>query len=397
MGTLRPRRSAGLVFIVASAFWLAVVWRLGAGRLASIPRPGKLPFTFAWWEAVPVAKHLLLGQANAGDYLAGRAYASYTPLFFLIMYALMAPWKHIAGIPYDVVHNFVVFYFIAAFGGLLLFWNRHRMPGLRGPGRFRDAGVLFALAGVVVTHPPIWLGLLGFNPDNFYLFVTLVFCHLLLGGGIAHFAEWGAFVALVVPLHAPAWALIGAAQRIRGWARTAAAVLALAAFSYFLPAAIVRLAGYKSLSSGFLFRSGLDGNTSYLSNLFQAFARPLVPAERMWFFSLYILAPIAVGGWVARLDSEAGRAYFRLAFSLSIPYACVLILFPQAVSIHPYLMDPLLTVPATALLFRGVLEPAVLESLDGPRLAYAILAAGFMIMTNLLSLAQGFQSLLPHV
>jgi len=50
--------------------------------------------------------------------------------------------------------------------------------------------------------------------------------------------------------------------------------LILAVISYVYPALIVKMLNYKDLGGSLLFRSGLDGDTSYYNNIWQAVTSP---------------------------------------------------------------------------------------------------------------------------
>ena len=67
------------------------------------------------------------------------------------------------------------------------------------------------------------------------------------------------------------------------------------------------------------------------------------------------------------------------------------ILFPQATSIHPYYMDVLLLVPSGFLLALWTLRAETRPSGSGPALTGWILLAAFVLMTDLLHLAQAFR------
>jgi hypothetical protein len=78
-----------------------------------------------------------------------------------------------------------------------------------------------------------------------------------------------------------------------------------------------------------------------------------------------------------------------------MPYLISAVLFPQSVSIHPYLSDHLLLIP---IVLTGVMS-ALTEPVQGrPQgvgfLAFLIVMAG-LVMSNLISLAQGLVRMLP--
>ena len=79
----------------------------------------------------------------------------------------------------------------------------------------------------------------------------------------------------------------------------------------------------------------------------------------------------------------------HLLLFLCAPYLMSVVLFPQAVSIHPYLYDHLLLVPVTVGGVVAMLNPAVCAPLRGGPLFAVLLLAGGVLMSNLISIAQG--------
>jgi hypothetical protein len=126
--------------------------------------------------------------------------------------------------------------------------------------------------------------------------------------------------------------------------------------------------GVKILASGFLYRTGLDGDAElYGDHLDIAFGREIVRHYRppnhqylfRWptlFFAGTAAALLALAAYVrGRAPRLAAVALFAL-LGAYVLYAAV---FSQAVALHPYLYDGLLATPLIVALF--VLAPALLE------------------------------------
>jgi hypothetical protein len=81
-----------------------------------------------------------------------------------------------------------------------------------------------------------------------------------------------------------------------------------------------------------------------------------------------------------------------LAF-LWTPYLMSLVLFPQSLSIHPYMYDHMLLIPVIVTGVVMLLSPVFEERLSGPRLLAVLLLAGAVIMSNLLGIVQGLAAM----
>src|SRR5262249_10504129 len=172
---------------------------------------------------------------------------------------------------------------------------------------------------------------------------------------------------------------------------TACSVLGLGLL--LLPRALAAWRGYRTYGSSLIFRSGLDGDTSYFTSILQAFARPCpvncCGGRDMLDLVFPAFVPLAFGLTLGLAGPAAARHRLveGLVF-LAAPYGFSLVLFPQAVSIHPYLYDHLLIVPAAIVGGFSLLLPAVRDRLRGPAfLAYLVVMIG-LVMSNLIRLAQ---------
>ena len=153
-----------------------------------------------------------------------------------------------------------------------------------------------------------------------------------------------------------------------------------------LPSLVALITGVVAVGSGFAYRSGLDGATSYFSTIPGAMLQPVDP--RSWPAGLYAVAALAfAAGFHAWFRRSGGRTFDQLLVAV-LPYFTVLILLPQFTSIHPYFTDLLVIVPATFVVAFWSLQPSFADHLTGRGFVIWALSAGALLMTNLLTIAQ---------
>jgi hypothetical protein len=150
---------------------------------------------------------------------------------------------------------------------------------------------------------------------------------------------------------------------------------------------VARLAGVVPAGSGFLFRSGLDGSRLYMTSIFQAVYSPSDPRHwpTAWYF--FLTALLAVCFHYFFRHKKKYRPLQQALFLL-IPFCTVVIFLPQLTSIHPYLTDLFIFVPANFLMSFWFLQKAFWERLTGKRYVGWLLLASLILMTNLLTVSQ---------
>jgi|JI10StandDraft_1071094.scaffolds.fasta_scaffold58913_3 hypothetical protein len=388
-GSLR----AAALFGVACLIWVLALGPIGLERAARHAEGGVLSYTFEAWERLPMSRHLFLAQYEPGEFEQNLAYNSYAYPFLLAQFAIAAPLRA-AGLPWDLAHNVLPF----AYVGLMAF-ALFRVTRPQAPRTLAGVATLVAAAGLVATTPAAWVSLLRYNRDNFHLPVAILFCALstlVYRGSSPSPAIWraGIVIALFCPVYAPAWLLAvvflsDSLPSSREVAKRCAAVGVLAAVSFVLPLIACKVGDLAPVGSSYFYRSGLDGSTKYLSSIPQAVLWPIV--NRRWPVALpLILMGLAAIGVSVQGGMEAARRVRRQVLFCLIPYASKAVLFPQFVSIHPYMADMLLLIPAAFLPAFWLLETKPLAEATGETRALWITGTALAIMSNALTIAQTF-------
>ena len=411
-------RSATLLLLFwTSALWLIVVSAVGIGRVVletdrTVPkecRSDTLTTVFSIWEATPAREHLFLAWRSLESFHSRTPYANHGHPYLLTMYAWSRTVRAATGAPMYVATNTVPFLYIAAI--LASFTTLIVRAGLLR-GRLRPIGLLtlFVAYGWIVTGWRFWNDLYRYNSDNPYplllAVLLLIYAFLLSPGRPALAAVSAAVFVALSPIHAPMLILAvlilfgHRAATFRSALNNNRPVLlvSLCAFiagviSYLVPRLLIAWKGYVGVSSSYMLRSGLDGDMRYFSNAVQAVFAPCsvgccftrTADELIWpaFVPLLLAAVLAL-----RKELPRRLSIGHLLLFLTTPYWISLILFPQSVSIHPYLYDHLLLVPVIVAGSATVLMPEVETRLRGAALLTFALISGGLLMANLIALAQ---------
>ena len=406
-------------FVLFSAgLWLAIVMDSGIAAFMMQfdrrgPRPCQSdPFTTmaTVWQSNPPSEHLFLAWRSQADFQQRNVYANHVHPFLLSMYGWMRAAQKLGHLSLWQASNTTillpVFVLIAAFATLLArsatLWHRLRV---------RHLFVLFLAMGILLTTWRLWLDLVRFNSDNPYPLLAgiliLLYALLLPPVHTRSAATVAALFAALSPTNTPmvilpVVCLFGQrGQDVRDLLRQNRSVMVIclaalvaATASYLEPRVLIRWNGYHPQESSLLFRSGLDGDTRYFSGLLQAVAAPcpigccyarslsdlLVPA---------IIPLVAVGLLLWRWSPSEAVSVGRALLFLTTPYVMSVILFPQSVSIHPYMYDHWFIIPVVVSGLMAMLSRAVDDRLNGAGLLGFLLFGGAILMSNLLGIAQG--------
>ena len=416
-------RSGTLLFLLwTSALWLTVVSDLGIRRVIletdrTVPmvcRSDWLTTVFSIWEGTPAREHVFLGWRSWESFQTRTPYANHVHPYLFTMYGWTRTVRALSGVaPYVATNTVPLFYVFMLLTAFTVFLARAGLLRERqGPVRLL---ALFVAYGLIVTTWRFWNDLYRFNSDNpFPLLVAvflLVYAFLLAPARpVAAGVSAAVFVALS-PIHTPMAlvALLGlfgkAAATRRDFLHRNRAVIAISfavvlvgVVSYLAPRILIALKGYVPVGSSYLFRSGLDGDTRYFSNMAQAvFAScpagccfPRQAGELIWPAFLPLVFAGAATRW---RDSPGTISLGHLLLFLTTPYWMSVVLFPQSVSIHPYLYDHLLLIPVVLVGSAAMITPALQSRLHGAKLLVFLLLTGGLLMSNLIGIAQALATM----
>jgi len=350
--------------------------------------------TLDTWQRAPVLQHGFLFFFYPGDLEKGVAYTSDSYGFTLLTEAALWAAQVGLGVPVAISQQMLPLLWQCFLLGMFLF--------LLPPKRELSHQVLAFLAvGILVTQPAFWILISMFPPDNPHPYGTLGFTALavlyrkkMLSGRAALIVLAG--IAMVIPVYGLLAALVlvlFAEKQIEWRSRPATALASLAAFSLLmvaLPKWVAAWVHLKQANSSFFFRTGLDGDTTFFTNIFQAMFRPHPPSEQMWevwhlpaVTGLFIL-------WVAlTLKNESKyRAMIGQFFLVTCPYLFFAVVFPQCLSTHTYVFSSHLTVGCSFLLATWSVEEDIAAHLKGPWLLAWGFVVGALVLNNLNELAR---------
>lgn len=397
LGDLDPaarRRIGMLVGVALTCAWFAVLHRFGFGQMVrateSIPERLR-DFTFPVWDSSAPWDHGFLVFLEDGDFEQGASYSNHSTAYLLLMYGLYQVDKLIPGADLRLTANML---WMALTVGAAVLLVRSRGRDLHDVRRL----VLLTLGiAFLASVPGYWISAGQFNVDNpFHFYVPLL---IACASVFAYRAEadrtaWLVTIGLAVasPTAAVLLALVLAVRFVHDrdlrdrWGRVTLVMFLVALVVAAQPVLTSVALGFESDNSGWLFRAGLDGDRTYFSNLVESVAHPFAdrPVQLLIVPVLVLLLQLVMMRWrdggSARLDSS-DRLLLQLLFS---NYLVSLVLWPQAVSVHPYLYDHLLLVPVLIwIILNFARSRAAMRYFDGwVWLMFALL------MLNLTQIAQ---------
>ncbi|WP_291993482.1 hypothetical protein [Candidatus Accumulibacter sp. ACC003] len=352
--------------------------------------------TFVIWDNYGSVKHGYLVFLSMDDFEKGIAYSNHSTLYLFFMYFLYKIELFLPSLPMRATSAFLeMSLLVAVIVSITSMLQKERI-------RFGQ-GVLFLLSiAFLVTMPGFWISAGKFNVDNpfhFYVPILLIVAFVVSRGIVSGPKLWLAIAALslLAPIAAALLGLffLGLSIRAdglsRGMLRLGVATIICSVLVYAQPVIVSSILGFGSKNSSWLFRSGLDGNVTYFSNVINSviapyFPRPihllLVPLALLSVQLLSMLkmntadkASLAFPG-----GSNAGM-FYQVLFS---QYIIACLLWPQAVSIHPYLYDYLLLVPIGVWIVFNFFGSISLQA----NTRIWVLALLFLISFNLQQIAQ---------
>ena len=414
-GLVRP--TTLLLLFWTSAFWLNVVADVGIGQVVleidrTVPkacRSDSLTTVFSIWETNPAREHLFLAWRSPEMFDNRTPYANHVHPYLIAMYAWVRTVCATTGAaPYVATNTVPFLYMLALLGAFTTLAARAEL--LRRPFGPMRVLISFLAYGWIVTGWRFWNDLYRYNSDNPYplllAVLLLVYAFLLPPIRVTLASVSAAVFVALSPIHAPMLilaVLILFGQRSATF-RSALSVnrpvlvVSLCAFiagvlSYLVPRLLIAWKGYVGVGSSYMLRSGLDGDMRYFSNAVQAVFAPCPIGccfarradELMWpaFVPLLLAAVVAL-----RKEFPRTLSIGHLLLFLTTPYWISVILFPQSVSIHPYLYDHLLLAPVIVVGSGTVLMPEIETRLRGGYLLTFLLISAGLLMANLIAIAQ---------
>ncbi|MFA6292769.1 MAG: hypothetical protein WC637_13360 [Victivallales bacterium] len=351
--------------------------------------------TFPVWENYSPSQHGYLFFRTPGSFRNHEAYTGHTQFYLMFMNALDKS-KTKFGFTSLRDFSFLGMAMLAA-AAIAIIARFSTMANLNNQ---KWLLILSALA-LLLTSPLYWISVSAYNVDNMNLLLgfTLLSClfasrknpdvvkYLLASAPSVFFYPMlavilSSFFIFVLLFTKPK------PQLMKG----AITILLLGACSFMVPRITANALGLASTSSSWLYRSGLDGSTLGYQNFIQAILHPANArlAQQSTLMILLVLVCI-----VQMLDMKWGNRRGsdilsvkndKLLFygGLSSYYAITAILWPQSVSVHPYLLDMTLFLPIYICIIINFMD----YKLDAKRFVIwsAVMAA--LIMTSLTSIMQ---------
>jgi len=335
-------------------------WKLGVHSLSNYfdSTPERLrDITYPIWSTSPWQQHGFFVYLTNEDFINRIAYTGHTPFYAMLMWPVVLISKTI-GVPHKAIGALLPILLLSA---VLVRIAKSQQEKLKISGNSAST-LLFATAIMfLMTSPFYWISLTKFNFDNalYYIIGPL----LLLSYEMASTKKrkldlWASalFIFFISPL---VLSMLGLAVAVysfflapeeekkhtRYWG---SAFLGVGMMGFSLTRAWANLLGLSSSSSSWAFRSGLDGDTTYFQNVFQAVFAPYYPRKLLPIAIVFIITYMAYRLMNSKnKNTEKNDLDIKLLFfGLLSTYAITLLLWPQAVSIHPYLYDMFFIFPA---------------------------------------------------
>ena len=360
----------------------------------AVPGDRLRDIVFPIWDSNPLAAHGFLSFNSAEEFASRKAYWGHTQAYLLLMYALYRV-NGLVGIASLRVYLFSGM----AFSSIPLLRVSTVLIGKVGIGLREVVLSLLALV-FLMTSPFYWVSLGKMNVDN-TMFLTCGF--LFLSSYFASTRSFNSklylFSSIPVVLFGPLISILQSgfyvlldffSESRRGLLRPAGVVLLISLVSSFISPTVSKIMGYTTSSSGWLFRAGLDGDISYFVNFLQSLFYPYYPRS-----ILYLALPfVFLGSQLLCLKLDRSRStspsisdsidWFVLYGGIVSYYVVTFALWPQSISIHPYLYDFMLLLPVYVAIFFNFL----LCRFSVRFFAVMSIALWILVQSNLIVIAQ---------
>jgi hypothetical protein len=350
---------AGLVVTVFLSLWLVHVQGFWDMNKTISPMPERLrEMTFPIWDKYSFFQHGFLTYTTPKDFEQGIAYSNHSTAYLFFMY----PFYKIEMLFLNLPMRVVVAYLEMMFYVMTVFYVV--TANLKKRIEFNQVILVLLATMYLVTMPDFWISAGKFNVDNLF---HLIFPMLLL---IAHHISHGVMsgtklwvsLGIFCILSPISGALLGTYLLVlsirndeltKPMFKLGVMIIFISVAIYLQPLIVSRILRFSSSNSGWIFRAGLDGDVSNFNNVVNAVIKPFYPRP------LYlILVPISL--LLAQLAFMRFKAmhidsnevvlsnngnkvlFYGILFS---QYMITCLLWPQSISIHPYLYDFMLVAP----------------------------------------------------
>ena len=403
------RSRAFYFFIFAScALWLRLLWCCGVEdvvyRSVAANRFNRLAQAFYYiWENKPFSSHYLLSFQSVDNYNQKIAYLGYSPPFLILIYMYSKISAFLLGISLEITTRVTSIFYSIIFAIVYLFTiinNPYKSPLNKYLVQFS----IFCVFGIMLSIPSFWIQLSqDSGTDNVFPLVMYLTLYLFVYVNRKDFTSiWFMIGLLTFSLLIPIYGILMVITLLfyafrednkleySSLLRVFLLAFVVASGSYLYPIIVTKLLHYSTDSSSFLFRSGLDGDVRYYKNMLQSLVNPICRSFTREWSSLipgliFVFIVYLIGGKkLLKENVELYGAYLFLFFL----YLITLVLWPQAISIHPYLYDYLLELPLFFVASSLVLSFSVQKHLRGPFALLFILGLISLLMYNFTMIAQ---------
>ena len=408
-----------LFLLWTSIFWLTAVWDLGIREFIlnyNIPNDRvALTRIFQVWDTHPVSEHLFLAWRLDDAFEKRVVYVNHVHPYLMSMYAWVSLVRAATGLPLQTARFAVpLLYMLVMLVSTTTLLARMNL--LRRANTVRTQVVLFLAFGFLITTWRFWRDQFwGSADDTFPLeagILVLVYASLVAPARPRLALISSALFVAMAPIHLPVLILLvvclfGEAgtslrdtlARNRLPVRILLVATIVGVIVQALPNVLVAWNGITAVGSSLMFRSGLDGDTTYVTSMWQAVWAPTVREAYRSPDTLFLpsFVPLAIAvPWMWRTRDPEGARLRHLSLFMITPYLTSLIFFPQAVSIHPYMFDLFLILPVVVASMAFVLMAPIQRRIAGGGLLVFLLIAAALLMANLMALAQFLRLMTPR-
>ena len=377
-------------------FWLEVIFQLGVLRASFVPRNGFFSYTFNWWDSTNTSEHYFLGIQKAENIQHQEVYVSSTYQVLLINYLVLSMINWILGVSFEVSQNFIVYFYVFLFLSVVFYLKKEEIKSMFYKRSVFAIIWLFLIIGLLVTNALPWVSFLRFNADNTFFVTAIVFCYLSVYYKVENlvkrdrvFLFSGIIIVSISPIYVLPWILgyISSQNELKIRYKMVVNMLIVGAYSFinmFLPVFFQKQAGYKSISSGFMFRSGLDGLSNHFTSSYATLIKPVSEQHLGNIVSLIVVLIV-----LNFLNKERQRDRYKQLFFMLFPFFFSIIIFPQSVTIHMYLHEFFIVIP---LFFSIVITmfSFKIDEMTPNKYILISLAMLFVIMGQLIEISKAF-------